>query len=145
MNHYPATQLASAAGNTPHKLAGADTGEPVYTIGQLARRFDLTLRALRFYESRGLLNPVRRGGNRVYGPKDVERLAVIVKAKKLGLTLTAIGQMLGAGSDQTLRLSRDACLAQIAILERRLAQTVEALATLRALCRPSDDRPTDCG
>ena len=141
MNHYLATAMAPAAGNSPLKLVGSDPGEPVYTIGQLARRFELTHRALRFYESRGLLNPVRRNGNRVYGPKDVERLAVIVKAKKLGLTLTAISQMLAAGSEQTLRLSRDACLAQIAILERKLAQTEEALATLRALCY----RQTDCG
>ena len=52
----------------------APSSEPVCTIGEIARRFGLTHRALRFYESRGLLNPVRHGSSRVYGVKDVERL-----------------------------------------------------------------------
>jgi len=144
MNHYAATALAPAARNGSDNFPAAAAGEPAWTIGQLARRFELTHRTLRFYESRGLLNPVRHGRYRVYGPKDAERLAAIVKAKKLGLTLTAIGQMLGgAGAEQTLRLSRDTCLAQIAVLERKLAQTEEALAELRALCGLPGGRPTD--
>lgn len=143
MNTYPATAWAPPSHQSADDFHTAAASEPVCTIGELARRFNLTLRTLRFYESRGLLHPVRRGSNRVYGVKDVERLAAIVKAKKLGLTLTAIGQMLrDADSAQTLHLSRETCLAQIAVLERRLAQTREALAELHAICGTcGDHRP----
>jgi DNA-binding transcriptional MerR regulator len=142
MDTYPAMESVSAADVRPDKFPGA--GAPVCTIGQVARRLGLTLRTLRFYESRGLITPVRRGSTRLYGPKDVERLAVIVKAKKLGLTLTAIGQILGnENAGQTLRISRETCLAQIAALERKLAETQEALAELRAMCGASGDPRSD--
>jgi DNA-binding transcriptional MerR regulator len=140
MNNLSATAWAPASNQSAGDFLPTTASEPVWTIGQVARRFDLTHRALRFYESRGLLNPVRRGSSRVYGIKDVERLAIIVKAKKLGLTLTAIEQILhDANSGQTLRLSRETCLGQIAILERKLAQTQEALAELRTICGMCDD------
>jgi DNA-binding transcriptional MerR regulator len=144
MNNYPATAWAPPTDRSADNFHTATANEPVCTIGELARRFDLTHRTLRFYESRGLLHPARRGSSRVYGVKDVERLAAIVKAKKLGLTLTAIGQMLrDADSAQTLRLSRETCLAQIAVLERRLAQTREALAELHAICGACGDHRPD--
>ena len=144
MDTYRAVEPVSAADKGPDNFPGSGAGEPVYTIGEVARRLGLTVRALRFYESRGLVKPVRRGSTRLYRPKDVERLAAIVKAKKLGLTLAAIGQMLrNADSGQTLRLSRETCFAQIAALERKLAETQEALAELRAICRASDDPRSD--
>ena len=144
MDKYPAIELAPERHQSPDDSPTATANELTCTIGEVARRFALTHRTLRFYESRGLLHPVRRGNNRVYGATDVERLAVIVKAKKLGLTLAAIGQILrDADAGQTLRLSRETCLAQIAVLERRLAQTREALAELRAMCGVCDDRRPD--
>lgn len=144
MNNYPATAWAAPSNQGVDDFHTATASEPVCTIGELARRFDLTHRALRFYESRGLLNPVRRGSTRVYRVKEVERLAFIVKAKKLGLTLTAIGQILrDADSGQTLRFDRETCLAQIAVLERKLAQTREALAELRTICSVCDDHRPD--
>jgi DNA-binding transcriptional MerR regulator len=144
MNNYSVTGLASNSNQSADHFRTASASEPVYTIGELSKRFDLTYRALRFYESRGLLKPVRRGSSRVYGGKDVDRLTFIVKAKKLGLTLTAIARMLReADSGQMLRLGRETCLAQIAVLERRLAETQEALAELRSICGMSDGRPSD--
>ena len=144
MDTYPAMEQASAADKGPDHLPGSAANVPVLTIGAVAHRLGLTLRALRFYESRGLIKPVRRGSARLYGPKDVERLAAILKAKKLGLTLTAIEKILReADSGQTLHLSRETCLAQIAVLERRLAETQEALAELRAIYRASDDPRSD--
>jgi DNA-binding transcriptional MerR regulator len=138
MNDYSAIGLAPAGDQGADDFRAAAEGETVYTIGELTRRFDLTHRALRFYESRGLLNPVRRGSSRVYGVKDVERLTFIVKAKKLGLTLTAIGQILrDADSGQTLRLSRETCVAQIAALERKLAQTLQLLIKIGASAKLS--------
>lgn len=62
-----------------------------YTIGDLAREFDLTTRAMRFYEDMGLLRPERTGPagrSRVYSGRDRTRLKLTLRAKRLGLSLT---------------------------------------------------------
>ncbi len=64
---------------------------PTYTISDLAREFDLTTRAIRFYEDMGLLQPARSGPggrNRVYSTRDRTRLKLTLRAKRLGLSLT---------------------------------------------------------
>src|SRR5574337_387613 len=61
-----------------------------YTISDLAREFDLTTRAMRFYEDMGLLRPDRTGPggrNRVYSGRDRTRLKLTLRAKRLGLSL----------------------------------------------------------
>ena len=63
---------------------------PTYTISDLAREFDLTTRAMRFYEDMGLLQPEREGPggrNRVYTARDRTRLKLTLRAKRLGLSL----------------------------------------------------------
>jgi DNA-binding transcriptional MerR regulator len=120
---------------SPVDPAHGNGDEPIYSIGDLARKFDVSLRTLRFYESRGLLSPSREGHHRRYGRKDADRLIVVLKAKKLGFTLAEIQEMIAANgseaSRQTLKLSRERCLEQIALFERKLAETEEALAELR--------------
>ena len=62
-----------------------------YTISDLAKEFDLTTRAMRFYEDMGLLQPARSGPggrNRVYSNRDRTRLKLTLRAKRLGLSLT---------------------------------------------------------
>jgi DNA-binding transcriptional MerR regulator len=62
-----------------------------YSISDLAREFDLTTRAMRFYEDMGLLQPERSGPgarNRVYSGRDRTRLKLTLRAKRLGLSLT---------------------------------------------------------
>ncbi|RZL63999.1 MAG: MerR family DNA-binding transcriptional regulator [Variovorax sp.] len=59
-----------------------------FTISQLAREFDLTTRAIRFYEDLGLLAPERAGLQRVYSARDRARLTLTLRAKRLGLSLT---------------------------------------------------------
>ena len=62
-----------------------------FTIGDLAREFDVTTRAIRFYEDLGLLEPQRTGPgerNRVYSGRDRTRLKLTLRAKRLGLSLT---------------------------------------------------------
>jgi DNA-binding transcriptional MerR regulator len=62
-----------------------------YTIGDLAKEFDLTTRAIRFYEDLGLLQPDRSGPggrSRVYTGRDRTRLKLTLRAKRLGLSLT---------------------------------------------------------
>lgn len=62
-----------------------------YTISDLAKEFDLTTRAMRFYEDMGLLQPQREGAsgrNRIYSARDRTRLKLTLRAKRLGLSLT---------------------------------------------------------
>jgi len=58
-----------------------------YSITELSREFDVTTRAIRFYEDQGLLNPTRRGRTRVYTNRDRVRLKLILRGKRLGFTL----------------------------------------------------------
>ncbi|MBG6156583.1 DNA-binding transcriptional MerR regulator [Labrenzia sp. EL_159] len=63
-------------------------------ISEMSERFNVTLRTLRFYEEKGLLNPVRKGARRFYGTRDVSRMRVILQAKKIGLTLAEIRRVI---------------------------------------------------
>jgi len=63
------------------------------TIGELAREFDLTTRAIRFYEDCGLLSPQRQGRNRVYTARDRTRLKLTLRGKRLGLTLAEVKEL----------------------------------------------------
>lgn len=66
---------------------------PTYTITELAREFDITARAIRFYEDQGLLTPSREGNGgrqRVYGARERTRLKLTLRGKRLGLTLAEI-------------------------------------------------------
>lgn len=65
-----------------------------YTIRQLCLEFKCTPRALRFYEDKGLLNPARDGMNRVYTYRDRGRLVLILRGKRVGLSLCEIGEIL---------------------------------------------------
>ena len=59
-------------------------------IAELAAHFEITPRAIRFYEDKGLLNPSRENGSRIFSPADRERLARILRAKRLGFSLEDI-------------------------------------------------------
>ena len=61
-----------------------------YTIGELAREFDITTRAIRFYEDKGLLAPIRIGQKRLYRRRDRARLKLILRGKRLGFALDEI-------------------------------------------------------
>jgi DNA-binding transcriptional MerR regulator len=64
-----------------------------YSIAELADEFDITPRAIRFYEDVGLLEPARAGRNRVYAQRDRTRLKLTLRGKRLGLTLQEIKQL----------------------------------------------------
>ena len=63
------------------------TDEIQYSIGELAKEFDVTTRSIRFYEEQGLLTPTRNGQTRIYGKKDRVRLKLIMRGKRLGFSL----------------------------------------------------------
>jgi len=83
-----------------------------FTIGELAREFDLTTRAIRFYEDMGLLEPTRQGAGgrtRVYSPRDRTRLRLILRGKRLGLSLVEakeIIDMYDSPRDTTVQLTK---------------------------------------
>ena len=58
-----------------------------YSIGDLAREFGVTTRTIRFYEERGFLAPRREGTRRIYSPGDRVRVRLILRGKRLGMTL----------------------------------------------------------
>ena len=68
----------------------------VYSIGQLSRTLGTSPRALRYYESRGLLQPPREGPYRLYGRREYQRLVVILEARRLGLRVEQIQDLLDA-------------------------------------------------
>ena len=101
-------------------------------ISEMSRRFNTTLRTLRFYEARGLLQPRREGQNRYYDATQQRRFKLADEGRKLGFTLTEIAKMLGpdAAADH-LHLSLDMITDQIGHLEEQHRQIDQALADLR--------------
>ena len=71
--------------------------EATYSITELAREFDVTPRAIRFYEDQGILQPKRTGRSgltRVYSNRDRTRLKLLLRGKRLGLTLTQVRELI---------------------------------------------------
>ncbi|MDT9000799.1 MerR family DNA-binding transcriptional regulator [Paucibacter sp. APW11] len=71
----------------------AEPSARLFTITDLATEFDITPRAIRFYEDMGLLEPARAGRNRVYTHRDRTRLKLTLRGKRLGLSLQEIKQL----------------------------------------------------
>ncbi len=69
-------------------------GRDLYAIADLAKEFGISTRAIRFYESKGLLTPERVGGTRVFRRRDRARLILILRGKRLGFSLKDINEYL---------------------------------------------------
>ncbi|WP_298422113.1 MerR family transcriptional regulator [Rhodoblastus sp.] len=109
----------------------------VLTIGEIARIYGVTLRALRFYEQRGLLKPIRRGAARFYDSEQKARLQLILKGKHLGFTLTEIADLLDGDAHRArpaddFVLDEKMVLSQLRHLEERRAELDEAIEELRS-------------
>ena len=65
----------------------------LYSISDLSKEFDVTTRAIRFYEDAGLLSPLRQGRIRYYTVRDRTRLKLVLRGKRLGFSLNEIGEM----------------------------------------------------
>jgi DNA-binding transcriptional MerR regulator len=114
--------------------------ERTFTIRQLCLEFKCTPRALRFYEDKGLLSPARQGLNRVYSYKDRARLQLILRGKRVNLSLAEIREILdlydkndgGATQNATaLRKFRE----RIVTLERQREDLDHAIEELRSACQ----------
>jgi DNA-binding transcriptional MerR regulator len=113
--------------------------ERTFTIRQLCLEFKCTPRALRFYEDKGLLSPARQGLNRVYSYKDRARLQLILRGKRVGLSLAEIREILqlygkgdggAAQNAKALRKFRE----RIVAFEQQRADIDEHLTELRDAC-----------
>ncbi|MBI1942505.1 MAG: MerR family DNA-binding transcriptional regulator [Betaproteobacteria bacterium] len=101
-----------------------------YSIGDLAREFDVTPRAIRFYEDHGLLAPRRAGQRRIYSPRDRTRLKLTLRGKRLGLTLSEIRELIDMyepGRDERPQLERF-----LSVLEAHKAGLLQQRADLEA-------------
>lgn len=97
-----------------------------YTITELAAEFDVTPRAIRFYEDMGLLAPQRAGRNRVYTQRDRTRLKLTLRGKRLGLSLSEIKQLVDMyDSPSDTRQQLTAFMAVLAEHRRLLEQQRE--------------------
>jgi len=119
-----------------HRDEGASE---LFGITELCREFGISLRALRFYEDKGLLSPRRVNGARVYTRRDRARLSLILRAKAIGSQLSEIKRYLdlygdqGEGRAQQLNFVIDRTDQEIAALEKKRASIDVTLAELRII------------
>lgn len=124
-----------------------------FTIGDLAREFDVTLRTLRFYEDKGLLDPRREGLNRLYSRRDRARLKIVLLCKRVGFSLTEIKEMLDLYDQKDGQLTQLRAVLrkfsdQVAVLEEQrkdieagLVELHENIADLTAAIEGREARP----
>lgn len=124
-----------------HRDAGTTE---LFGITDLCKEFDVTLRALRFYEDKGLLSPMRINGARVYTRRDRARLALILRAKAIGSPLSEIKRYLdlygdqGEGRAQQLSyvISRtDTAIQELEAKRAKIDETLAELRVINATCR----------
>ena len=119
-----------------HRDEGADD---LFGITELCREFGISLRAIRFYEDKGLLKPRRINGTRVYSRRDRARLALILRSKAIGAPLGEIKHYLdlygahGEGRVQQMRFVLERTDKAIAELETKRAHIEASLAELRVI------------
>jgi DNA-binding transcriptional MerR regulator len=114
-----------------------ETERAEFSISELAREFDITPRAIRFYEDHGLLAPRRDGQRRIYSPRDRTRLKLTLRGKRLGLTLSEIRELIDMyepGRDERPQLKRFLAVLQThrASLEQQRADIEAQLTELEA-------------
>jgi DNA-binding transcriptional MerR regulator len=113
-----------------------------YSIADLAREFDVTHRAIRFYEDEGLLSPGRDGTRRVYSKRDWVRLKLILRGKRLGFSLAEVSEMLelyDSAPDERPQLEKfvGTLTARREQLERQREEIEEVLGEIRGFERQS--------
>jgi DNA-binding transcriptional MerR regulator len=127
-----------------------------FTITELAREFDVTPRAIRFYEDQGLLAPSRAGAGgrqRVYSQRDRTRLKLTLRGKRLGLSLSEIRDLVDmyeSPSDTVPQLERflEVLAGHRHTLERQLDDlqvTLGEIAAHEARCRALIERAAGAG
>lgn len=118
--------------------------EPTFTISELSREFNVTPRAIRHYETQGLIAPQRLGQNRVYSKRDRTRLKLTLRGKRLGLSLVEIKELIDmydTATDESSQLVKllDVLARRRAALEQRREDIEAVLAELDGFERQCRD------
>lgn len=108
-------------------IQAASTEQQALAISEMSELFGVTLRTLRFYEEKGLLNPVRRGARRFYDSRDIGRMRVILQAKKIGLTLAEIRRVIKLVEGRTPKHDQYLELQEICVSQQEMLHEQKAL------------------
>lgn len=133
MTFNPADSRAVSDTNVP-----METDDEYLRIGDMAKQFGVTLRALRFYEDKGLLDPRREGSTRLYTRRDRVRLKLVLLGRKVGFSLREVKQMLDlydpTGSNtRQLKLTLEKSEKQLTRLNKQRELIEEAIGELSDL------------
>ena len=119
-------------------------GRELYAIADLAREFGISTRAIRFYESKGLLHPERVGGSRIFRRRDRARLILILRGKRLGFSLRDISDYLSLydAHSQTAQVSLlvDMVDQRLGLLEQQLTDLQTTITELREIRKLAAER-----
>ena len=116
----------------------------LFAIADLSQEFGISTRAIRFYESKGLLNPERVGSTRVFRRRDRARLILILRGKRLGFSLRDISEYLSLydAQSQTKQVSMliDKVDERLALLERQKKDLETTITELREIRKLADEQ-----
>jgi DNA-binding transcriptional MerR regulator len=117
----------------------------LFAIADLAREFGISTRAIRFYETKGLLRPERVGSTRVFRRRDRARLILILRGKRLGFSLRDISEYLSLyDADRTQRAQVNLLVEmvdqRVDMLEQQLADLQTTIGELREIKKLANER-----
>lgn len=118
------------------------TIDSTFSIGELAKQYEVTPRSIRFYEEHGLLAPSRDGQNRIYSKKDEVRLKLILRGKRLGFSLAETKTLFNLyDSHQNSEVQLEAMLSMTKLKRTKLIQQLE---DINILMQELDDVEARC-
>ena len=116
--------------------------QQTYTIGELAKEFDITPRSIRFYEEQDLISPTRTGMNRIYNNKDRVRLKLILRGKRLGFSLAEaknLFELYDSNPDSAMQLET-----MLSMTEQKRAVLLQQLEDIQMLMGELDEVDARC-
>nr|WP_047166377.1 MerR family DNA-binding transcriptional regulator [Sphingomonas sp. Y57] len=133
-----------------HAMGRAEERQPLRGIQDVADELGVTTRAIRFYEDKGLLEPQRVGTMRVYSRREVARLQLILRGKRLGFSLREIKEFLDLYDVDSLHLAQTRQLlarvsARVEALELQRKALDQTLDELQDIVRQCEDRIAQAG
>ena len=122
-----------------------------FSIGDLCREFDVTPRAVRFYQAKGILHPTRRAGGltRIFSRRDRARLMLTLRGKDAGFTLIEIRELLDIydsenGPERQKQAALEKGKAQVAYLRKQIAELTAAADALERDCNDLEKNQSEC-